>query len=77
MYGVAMTSTLGNLLIGALFTCVGLYILWQIVERLDHFFIRRRRAKIRKEAGGDSICKWGFNSKGELGHVRCKRTTEN
>ena len=72
-----MLNTLASVILWGLGICVGLYLLWQFMERFDHYMIRRRRAKIDKEAGGQSICKWGFDSNGELFHVRCKRTTEN
>lgn len=68
-----MMISIGTTLLYAVAACVGLYLLWQIIERLDHYMIRRRRAKISKKSGGDSICKWGFNSAGELGRVLCKR----
>ena len=69
-----MMISIGTTLLYAVAACVGLYLLWQFIERLDHFMIRRSRAKARQKSGGDSICKWGFNAAGELGHVRCKRT---
>ena len=71
-----MEYTFGSLLIRALGTCVGLYLLWEVKEGIRCLMIRRR-TKRAYETRGDSICKWGFNSKGELGHVRCKRRTEN
>ena len=69
-----MIASIGNILLYTFGAGVGLYLLWQFIERLDHYMIRRRRAKARQKAGGDSICKWGFNAAGELVHVRCRRT---
>lgn len=71
-----MLTNIGNTLLYTGAACVGLYLLWQLAERLDHYMIRRRRTKIRKKSGGDSICRWGVNAAGELGHVRCKRTPD-
>lgn len=69
-----MLSTIGNIVLGIIGAGIGLYVLWQIAERIDRYMIRRRRAKTFNKSGGDSICRWGFNAKGELGHVRTRRT---
>ncbi len=71
-----MPTSLGSILLGVPAVCFGLYLLVKILDRIDHYRIRRRRARIRKEAGGDSICRWGVNSAGELVQVRCKRTEQ-
>ena len=72
--GAAMIQTLGRILVAALCAGMGLYLLWQFVERFDHYMIRRRRAKVRQQAGGDTVCRWGVNSTGELYCVRTLRT---
>lgn len=50
----------------------GLYLLYRILDALDRR-ASRRRAKERRDAGEESICRWGFNAAGELIHIRCKR----
>lgn len=71
--GAVMNFTVGSVLVGLLGAGVGLYLLWQFVERFDSYMIRRRRAQIDKEAGGQSICRWGVDTEGNIGHVRCIR----
>jgi hypothetical protein len=66
-----MQSIFVNILVGAVGACVGLYLLWEVKEGIQCLMIRRR-TKRAYESRGASICRWGFNSKGELGHVRCK-----
>lgn len=74
--GAAMIQTLGRLLITTLISGLGLYLLWQFMERFSHYMIRRRRAKVRKEAGGDAVCRWGVDASGGLYRVRTQRLPE-
>lgn len=71
-----MIQTLGRILVITLSVGVGLYLLWQFMERFDHYMIRRRRAKVRQKAGGDTICRWGVDAAGEFYRVRTQRLPE-
>ncbi len=70
-----MMTSIGSILLYTLGAGVGLYILWELKEGLQ-CLMGRRRTKRSYERRGDSICRWGFNAAGELGHVRCKRTPD-
>ena len=70
-----MIASFSNFMLYTVGAVVGLYILWEIKEGL-HCLMVRRRTKRAYESRGDSVCRWGFNAAGELGHVRCKRTPD-
>ena len=70
-----MITSVGSIMLYAFGACLGLYLLWEVKEGI-HCLMVRRRTKRAYEARGDSICRWGFNAAGELGHVRCKRTPD-
>jgi hypothetical protein len=67
-----MLDTTISVALWAVCVCAGLYLLWEIKEGVG-CLMTRRRAKRMYKARSDSICKWGFNSEGELVHIRCKR----
>ena len=63
-----MEHSIGSISLVVLGGCVGLYVLWELEEGIRCLLIRRRTKRDYESRGG-SICRWGFNSKGELMHV--------